>query len=75
MPTSLLTDTLVPTRSTSYTHLRDAFIRALRARMLAHKKAGTISPDEEDVCFVGYSTSLSLLRTSALRHWSDPYKN
>ncbi|KAG5648211.1 hypothetical protein DXG03_006166 [Asterophora parasitica] len=37
---------LVPTRSTNYTHLRDAFMRALQARMTLAKKEGTLSEEE-----------------------------
>ncbi|OAX44885.1 hypothetical protein K503DRAFT_861161 [Rhizopogon vinicolor AM-OR11-026] len=38
---------IVPTRSTSYSHLRDGFMRALTARMqLAHARA-TVTPEEE----------------------------
>ncbi|KAF9036496.1 hypothetical protein BDZ89DRAFT_1061803 [Hymenopellis radicata] len=37
---------LVPTRDTSFTHLRDAFVRAVGARMLLRRKSGELS--EED---------------------------
>ncbi|KAG6889359.1 hypothetical protein C0995_001424 [Termitomyces sp. Mi166 len=37
---------IVPVRTTSYTHLRDAFMRALQARMALGKKNGTISEEE-----------------------------
>ncbi|KAG6829294.1 hypothetical protein H0H92_005048 [Tricholoma furcatifolium] len=37
---------IVPVRTTSYTHLRDAFMRALHARMALAKTNGTISEDE-----------------------------
>ncbi|KAH9487093.1 hypothetical protein JR316_0001161 [Psilocybe cubensis] len=36
---------IVPTRSTSYTHLRDAFMRALQARLSRGIKEGTITED------------------------------
>ncbi|KAF4623511.1 hypothetical protein D9613_001663 [Agrocybe pediades] len=36
---------IVPTRSTSYTHLRDAFMRALQARLARGIKEGTITED------------------------------
>ena len=39
----------VPVRSTSYTHLRDAFIRTLRLRITKSKQMGEVSLDEEDV--------------------------
>jgi len=39
---------IVPVRSTSYTHLRDAFIRALRLRITKSRQIGQISLDEED---------------------------
>ncbi|TFK23085.1 hypothetical protein FA15DRAFT_688054 [Coprinopsis marcescibilis] len=38
---------IVPTRSTSYTHLRDAFIRALQGRLVIAKKEGTLSEEQE----------------------------
>lgn len=37
---------IVPTRSTSYTHLRDAFLRALQGRVALGQKQGTLSPDD-----------------------------
>lgn len=37
---------LVPTRTTSYTHLRDAFVRALQARMGLAKQNNTLSEEE-----------------------------
>lgn len=47
---SWLKSHLVPVRTTSYTHLRDAFMRALQARMTLGKKNGTIS--EEDAIVI-----------------------
>ena len=38
---------LVPTRSTSYSHLRDGFMRAMQARQLLCRQRGELSPDEE----------------------------
>ncbi|KAF6766227.1 chalcone-flavanone isomerase-domain-containing protein [Ephemerocybe angulata] len=38
---------IVPTRSTGFTHLRDAFMRALQGRLAIAKKAGTITEAEE----------------------------
>ncbi|KAF5377510.1 hypothetical protein D9615_005139 [Tricholomella constricta] len=37
---------LVPVRTTSYTHLRDAFMRALQARMALGKKEGTLTEEQ-----------------------------
>ena len=37
----------VPTRSTSYSHLRDGFMRALQARMVLCRQRGQISQEEE----------------------------
>ena len=37
----------VPTRSTSYSHLRDGFMRALQARQVLGKQRGQLSPDDE----------------------------
>ncbi|TFK76810.1 hypothetical protein BDN72DRAFT_829976 [Pluteus cervinus] len=37
---------IVPTRSTSYTHLRDAFMRALNARLAQDVQSKTITEDE-----------------------------
>ncbi|KAH9853058.1 chalcone-flavanone isomerase-domain-containing protein [Lenzites betulinus] len=38
---------IVPTRSTSYSHLRDGFMRALQARQVLCKQRNQITPDEE----------------------------
>ncbi|KAJ6574753.1 chalcone isomerase [Mycena capillaripes] len=37
---------IVPTRTTSYTHLRDAFMRALQGRVVEGQKRGTLTEDE-----------------------------
>jgi len=39
---------IIPTRSTSYTHLRDGFLRALQSRMNASIKSGTLSATEAE---------------------------
>ncbi|TCD70650.1 hypothetical protein EIP91_002371 [Steccherinum ochraceum] len=38
---------IVPTRSTSYSHLRDGFMRALQAQMVLLKKRGLLTQEEE----------------------------
>ncbi|KAI0823075.1 chalcone-flavanone isomerase-domain-containing protein [Trametes gibbosa] len=38
---------IVPTRSTSYSHLRDGFMRALQARQVLCKQRSQLTPDEE----------------------------
>ncbi|KAH9178671.1 chalcone-flavanone isomerase-domain-containing protein [Lactarius sanguifluus] len=38
---------IVPTRNTSYTHLRDAFVRTLQMRQRLAHQAGDLSPDEQ----------------------------
>ncbi|KAI0702439.1 chalcone-flavanone isomerase-domain-containing protein [Cytidiella melzeri] len=38
---------IVPTRSTSFSHLRDGFMRALQARMVLLRQRGALSKDEE----------------------------
>ncbi|TEB39349.1 hypothetical protein FA13DRAFT_1725334 [Coprinellus micaceus] len=38
---------IVPTRSTNYTHLRDAFMRALQSRLAIAKKEGTMTEELE----------------------------
>ncbi|KAI1797618.1 chalcone-flavanone isomerase-domain-containing protein [Ganoderma leucocontextum] len=38
---------IVPTRSTSYSHLRDGFMRAMQARQILCRQRGELSPDEE----------------------------
>ncbi|KAI0662559.1 chalcone-flavanone isomerase-domain-containing protein [Cubamyces menziesii] len=38
---------IIPTRSTSYGHLRDGFMRALQARQVLCKQRGQLTPDEE----------------------------
>ncbi|KAF5374855.1 hypothetical protein D9758_000061 [Tetrapyrgos nigripes] len=37
---------IVPTRNTSYSHLRDAFVRALHARLNDGRKASTVTEDQ-----------------------------
>ncbi|KAI6014167.1 chalcone-flavanone isomerase-domain-containing protein [Pisolithus marmoratus] len=38
---------IVPTRNTSYTHLRDGFVRALTARVQLEKSRGALTPETE----------------------------
>jgi len=38
---------VIPTRSTSYSHLRDGFMRALQARLVLAKKMDALTPQEE----------------------------
>ncbi|KAF8527909.1 chalcone isomerase [Hysterangium stoloniferum] len=38
---------IVPTRATSYSHLRDGFMRALQARIILQKSRQLLTPDEE----------------------------
>ncbi|KAI0735453.1 chalcone-flavanone isomerase-domain-containing protein [Earliella scabrosa] len=38
---------IIPTRSTSYSHLRDGFMRALQARQVLGKQRGQLSPEDE----------------------------
>jgi hypothetical protein len=38
---------LVPTRNTSYSHLRDGFMRSLQSRMALSRERGLLLPDEE----------------------------
>ncbi|KAH8100455.1 chalcone-flavanone isomerase-domain-containing protein [Cristinia sonorae] len=38
---------IVPTRSTSYSHLRDGFMRALQARMVLSRQRGQLTQEEE----------------------------
>jgi hypothetical protein len=37
----------VPTRNTTYSHLRDGFVRALEKRQRITQQAGELSPDEQ----------------------------
>jgi hypothetical protein len=39
----------VPVRSTSHTHLRDGFIRAIQSRITLARNSGYLSQEEEDV--------------------------
>ncbi|EMD41650.1 hypothetical protein CERSUDRAFT_110225 [Gelatoporia subvermispora B] len=54
---------IVPTRSTSYGHLRDGFMRALQARLLQTKLNNPLTPDDE------------LLVQSALRKFKTIFPN
>lgn len=57
---------IVPTRGTSYSHLRDGFMRALTARMqLAHARA-TITPEEEAAAQSPLRTLKSLFPTTSM---------
>ncbi|KAG1885612.1 chalcone-flavanone isomerase-domain-containing protein [Suillus subluteus] len=57
---------IVPTRGTSYSHLRDGFMRALTARMqLAHTRA-TITPAEEPAAQSSLRTLKSLFPTTSM---------
>jgi hypothetical protein len=38
---------IVPTRTTSYSHLRDAFTRNLQQRLIQAKKKGLLAPEDE----------------------------
>ena len=38
---------VIPTRNTSYSHLRDGFMRALQARLVLAKKSETLTPQGE----------------------------
>jgi len=38
---------VIPTRNTSYSHLRDGFMRALQARLVLAKKSETLTPQDE----------------------------
>lgn len=38
---------VIPTRSTSYSHLRDGFMRALQGRLILAKKSEALTPQEE----------------------------
>ncbi|KAH7340474.1 chalcone-flavanone isomerase-domain-containing protein [Rhizoctonia solani] len=39
---------IVPTRATSYTHLRDAFIRTIQARQALRRKDGSLTTEREE---------------------------
>ncbi len=43
----------VPTRSASFTHIRDGFVRAVRGRIQAARKTGVIDREQEDVRMFG----------------------
>jgi len=53
-----LNGAIVPTRSTSYAHLRDAFLRALQARLSTAAREGVIPDDVVS----GVSSSLRQLK-------------
>ncbi|KAI0768556.1 chalcone-flavanone isomerase-domain-containing protein [Trametes elegans] len=38
---------IIPTRSTSYSHLRDGFLRALQARQVLSRQRGQLTPEDE----------------------------
>jgi len=62
---------IVPVRSTSYTHLRDAFIRALRLRITKSKQMGEVSLDEEDALEESLQTLRGIFPITALEKHSS----
>ncbi|THH18103.1 hypothetical protein EW146_g2830 [Bondarzewia mesenterica] len=50
---------IIPTRNTSYTHLRDAFVRSLQARQQLARQRGTLSPEEQ----LGIQSPIGKLKT------------
>ncbi|KAG6329688.1 hypothetical protein ID866_9402 [Astraeus odoratus] len=57
---------IVPTRNTSYSHLRDGFTRALTSRVQLAKTSGTLSPEAEFAIQSPLRKLKSLFPTSAL---------
>jgi len=57
---------IVPTRSTSYTHLRDGFIRALQSRLVQFKGDGSLTPEQEEALQTPFQELKSLFPTTPL---------
>ncbi|KAJ8702994.1 Altered inheritance of mitochondria protein 18 mitochondrial [Pleurotus ostreatus] len=57
---------IVPTRNTNYTHLRDAFMRSLQARMVTGRQNGSISEEVEVAAGSPLRKLKSLFPNSAL---------
>ncbi|KAF9498068.1 hypothetical protein BDN71DRAFT_1428989 [Pleurotus eryngii] len=57
---------IVPTRNTNYTHLRDAFMRSLQARMVTGRQNGSISEEVEVTAGSPLRKLKSLFPNSAL---------
>ncbi|QRW27178.1 chalcone domain-containing protein [Rhizoctonia solani] len=52
---------IVPTRATSYTHLRDGFIRTIQARQALRRKDGSLTTEQEEA---GPNQSLDLIQSN-----------
>ncbi|KAF8744070.1 Chalcone isomerase like, partial [Rhizoctonia solani] len=46
---------IVPTRATSYTHLRDGFIRTIQARQALRRKDGSLTTEQEEAVGTAYT--------------------
>jgi len=55
---------IVPTRSTSYTHLRDGFMRALQSRLVHFKRDGSMTPEQEEALQAPFQELKSLFPTT-----------
>lgn len=58
---------IVPTRATSYSHLRDGFIRAIQARQLLARKAGNLEAEQEDALHAPLQQFKGLFPTAAFK--------
>ncbi|KAF8610672.1 hypothetical protein BDV93DRAFT_517763 [Ceratobasidium sp. AG-I] len=58
---------IVPTRATSYSHLRDGFVRALQARQALGRKTGALVADQEEALHGPLQELKGLFPTAAFK--------
>ncbi|QRV86344.1 chalcone domain-containing protein [Ceratobasidium sp. AG-Ba] len=64
---TLLKTTTFPTRATSYSHLRDGFIRAIQARQALARKAGKLEVEHEEALHAPLQQFKGLFPTAAFK--------
>ncbi|ELU44507.1 Chalcone domain-containing protein [Rhizoctonia solani AG-1 IA] len=58
---------IVPTRATSYTHLRDGFIRTIQARQALRRKDGSLTTEQEEALHTPLQQFKGLFPTAAFK--------
>ncbi|KAJ1310181.1 hypothetical protein OPQ81_006925 [Rhizoctonia solani] len=58
---------IVPTRATSYTHLRDGFIRTIQARQTLRRKDGSLTAEQEEALHTPLQQFKGLFPTAAFK--------
>ncbi|KAG8689356.1 hypothetical protein FRC09_012455 [Ceratobasidium sp. 395] len=58
---------IVPTRATSYSHLRDGFVRTIQGRQTLARKAGSLEAEQEEALHVPLQKFKGLFPTAAFK--------